>query len=280
MGAGYFSDAIHQFKKIIELDSKHADAYCNLGALYLKLGKVDIATNFYEQALKIQPNNQAIRYMLDALTGKANPQAAPAEYIKNLFDSYANHFDEHLTEQLHYQVPKIMRQTLAEFIPQAAKWRVLDLGCGSGLSGMELRDIANYLIGIDISPRMLDKAREKNIYDELLEADLAIAIANYQNEFDLIIAADTLVYFGDLTAIFRAAQLALHKEGLLAFSLEVGTVRGYQLEQTGRYTHSQLYVEVLAEQFGFKPLTIKKIQGRLQQGEPVDGSLFIYKRIH
>lgn len=278
MAAGYLLESIQQFKKILEIDPKHADAYCNLGALYLKLGKPTAAIENYQRVLQLQPDNKAADYMLNALTGKANPAAAPTEYIKNLFDSYAGHFDQHLTENLHYQVPLLMRQALIEHIPENAQWRILDLGCGSGLSGQELKDIAVHLVGVDISPRMLAKAREKNIYNELLEADILNALRDVKANYDLIVAADTLVYFGDLKPVFASVQAALHDKGLFAFTIETGAVRSYQLTDTARYQHAKIYIEMLAKHFDFQIIVDKKITGRLQQGEPVESNLFVLKK--
>lgn len=278
MAAGYLSEAIQQFQKITEMDPKHADAYCNLGAAYLKMGKQAAAIESYQRVLVLQPNNQAAEYILNALTGQANPPAAPTEYVKNLFDSYAGHFDQHLTENLHYQVPVLLRQALMDQIPANAQWHVLDLGCGSGLAGQELKSIAGYLVGVDISPRMLDKAREKNIYNELIEVDIITALANTKEHYDLIVAADTLVYFGDLKPIFAGIHAVLKDKGLFVFTIETADIRSYQLNDTARYKHAKTYIDVLAKHFEFQIVVDKKITGRLQQGEPVEGNLFVLKK--
>ncbi len=278
MAAGYFQEAIQQFKKILAIKSDHTDSYCNLGAIYLKMGKQQLAIEHYQQALTLQPDNQAIEYMLNALTGKVNPEAAPADYVKNLFDSYAGHFDQELIENLHYQVPILLRQSLIDYISANTKWRVLDLGCGSGLSGQELKDIASHLTGVDISPRMLSKAKGKNIYDELIEKDIISALASMDATYDLIIAADTLVYFGDLTPVFAGVYAVLRMQGLFAFTIETGDVPSYQLSSTARYSHARTYVEVLAKHFDLAILVDKKITGRLQQGEPVEGNLFVLRK--
>jgi len=277
MASGDLTAAIDLFKRTLQLIPRHVDAYCNLGAIYLKMSDRAQALAYYQEAAKLQPDNPAIRYRIAALTGENAPSTAPIEYIKNLFDNYAGYFDQQLTKELHYQLPTLLRQLLQTYLPAREKWRILDLGCGTGLSGAALRDIANHLTGVDISSRMLAKAHEKNLYDKLIEDDINHFLAHAIEDYALIVAADTLVYFGDLTTIFANCRRLLEKNGLLVFSIEVGTVSPYQLQATGRYNHAPYYIEQLAQQHGFAVLDYREVTGRLQQGEAVVSGIFILK---
>jgi predicted TPR repeat methyltransferase len=249
---------------------------CNLGAVYLKMEQPAKAIEFYQKAAELKPDDQTIRFMLDALTGAANASAAPTEYVKNLFDNYAGYFDKHVLDTLHYQVPQLMHDLLKPYLPVTPEqWRVLDLGCGTGLSGAVFRDIAKHLVGVDISPRILSKAREKNIYDELIEMDIVSALNQLQEKYNLIIAADTLVYLGDLSAIFTACHRLLDTNGLFTFSLEAGNVSPYQLQKTGRFTHTKSYIENLAAQHQLTILQCRSITCRTQEEQPVEGFIFV-----
>lgn len=279
MALGNLKDAIEHFKHTLELTPNHVDAHCNLAAIYLKTGKKDQAIDHYQQAVALQPENVAASYLLGALTKNELPSAAPAEYIKQLFDNYAGYFDKQLIEHLHYQTPSLMRTALTKFLPaKKPKWQILDLGCGTGLAGAAFRDLAKCLIGVDLSPRMLEKAREKALYDELIEEDLTNFLATTKTNFDLIISADTLVYIGDLTAVIEGCYRALHEHGLAIFSTELSTGQTYELETSGRFAHTKSYIEKLAIECGFKVLTTQKIIGRYQQSNPVDNIIYILQK--
>lgn len=276
MATGQLEEAIKQFEQTVQLNPNYIDALCNLGAIYLKLDDRKQAIENYQRALSLQPNNEAIQYMLNALTRDAMPATAPAEYIKNLFDNYAGYFDKHLTETLRYKTPQLLRELTHKFL--SAHIKILDLGCGTGLSGAAFHDLADKLVGIDLSPRMLAKAKEKNIYDDLFEANILDALQNQTTKYDLVISIDTLVYFGDLTPIFENVKKVLTEKGIFAFSIESSQEKDYLLNITGRYIHNPAYIEKLATQFDFKVFATQSITGREQDGKPAAGYLFVLQK--
>jgi predicted TPR repeat methyltransferase len=280
MALGQLEAAIKYFQQTLQLNPQHSDALCNLGAIYLKLDNHKQAIEHYQRALAVQPDNPNIIYMLSALTGNQTPTAAPAEYIKNLFDNYAGHFDQHLTETLHYTTPQLLRELIAPFLPNKnPQWKILDLGCGTGLSGENFHDLAIQLIGVDLSPRMLIKAQEKNIYTELIEDNIIDALQRQSEQYDLVLSIDTLVYFGELNNIFEQVKNVLTKKGLFAFSIETSDTENYVLTATGRYQHSSDYIAKLAQQYQLAILASKNISGRQQENKPVSGCLFILQQI-
>jgi predicted TPR repeat methyltransferase len=282
MASGHLEDAIQQFENVLKLLPVHVDAHCNLGAIYLRLGDTARAIKNYRRALMSNPNDEAVKFRLLTLTGDATviPAAAPIAYIKNLFDNYAGYFEQQVTKELHYQLPTLMRKMLENYIsPENKKYKVLDLGCGTGLSGAAIRDLSNDLTGVDISSRMLAKAREKDIYNELIESDIVTFLTTTEKNFDLIIAADTLVYFGDLAEIFAACHRLLNTDGVFIFSTEHGTTGPYQLLNTGRYSHAKSYIEQLAKQNNFTVLASEEIISRLQQGKPVLSDVFVLRKL-
>ena len=98
---------------------------------------------------------------------------------------------------------------------------------------------------------MLDKARDRGAYDELIQGDLAVVLDRYIGAFDLAVSADVLIYVGNLEPAFRACAKAIAPGGIFAFTTEVCAGDGYTLDSTGRYLHSGTYIERLARQHGF-----------------------------
>lgn len=270
----------------LQISQQYIDALCNLGAIFLKLEDRQQASSYYRRALQLQPENPGVRYLVTALSGETPPAAAPTEYIENLFDNYAGSFDQQLTQALHYRIPQLMYKALTDYLLATARdpqqyskqWDILDLGCGTGLSGAPFRDVAKHMVGVDVAQRMLAKAREKNLYDELIAADIKTYLTENTVVYDLIIMADTAIYFGDLAPILAGCYQALKVGGLLIFSTELSDTTGYRLQMTGRYQHAQSYIEKLAQQQHFTLVISEQVVGRYQQDKPVASTLFILQR--
>ena len=289
MDQGRYNDAIEYFSHVLKINPNDFRALNNIGAIYLKVGDYPKAIEYYKTALQIEPDNTEITYLLAALTQDKTPKRAPKEYIQNLFDQYAPNFDTHLTKFLEYDVPNLIYMAVSHPpLPLAAlnteKEKVasgsggcdtvLDLGCGTGLAGEKFRSIAKTLIGIDLSGEMLNAAREKNIYDELKQSDIHSALANYHNNIDVIIAADTLVYIGDLDELFNYCHTALKKGGIFVFTSETTDIYPYILQKTARFAHSKKYIETLAKKYGFSITQEQEITLRKQKNLPVNGVLW------
>ncbi len=273
-------DALNYLIKAIDANPEYFAAYNNLGAVYLKLEKIPKAIESFSAALKLQPNNQEIAYILSALKQETTHDRAPQDYIEHLFDQYAPYFDHHLVEQLKYQSPQLIYEAVMAVIKDDLHLRpILDLGCGTGLAGALFSDLGSPLIGVDLSPRMIQKLEEKNIYDKLIVADLLEALkTNLNNE--LIIAADVLTYLGDLSNLFVSIKKALNPNGLFAFTVEIAppSVSTYILQTSIRYAHNPTYIESLASQHQLNLLTKQKITLRLQHNRPLEGLLYIFRR--
>ena len=202
----------------------------------------------------------------------------PMGYVEDLFDDYAERFDVHLVEKLNYQVPKLISSVVNRHLNPQASSRVLDLGCGTGLVAAQL-DISRIevLVGVDLSQKMLDKARERGVYDELVKQDIVDYLATC-TAFDIIIIADTLVYLGDLQDVFVNIAQHLSTSGKLIFTVESyqdSTHTGYHLQHTGRYAHRQDYVEGLLTSTGLTDFHVATVQLRQGAGSWVDGLLFV-----
>ena len=190
--------------------------------------------------------------MLAACSGHDVPPRASDAYVEETFDSFAASFDSKLA-QLSYRAPALVAQMLAESDVEASKsLDVLDAGCGTGLCGPLIAPYARRLVGVDLSEPMIAQARARNVYDELVKQELTAYLGDSTEEFDVIVSADTLVYFGLLEDVAAAAANALRPGGRLVFTVEelngAGSDAGYTISPTGRYRHARPYVErVLAE---------------------------------
>jgi predicted TPR repeat methyltransferase len=154
-------------------------------------------------------------------------------YVARLFDDYAARFDAHLAGELGYRGPELIAAAL-ERLDSRRFSRCIDLGCGTGLAGAALRERVDTLIGVDLSPRMIARARESRLYDSLEVGDaIAFLASQPARGADLVIAADALAYIGDLGPLFSAAGCALAPGGLLAVSVEamdgIGNSRTFRM---------------------------------------------------
>ncbi len=276
---GRINEALQTYEKALSLSPTAADIHHNLAILYLRNEDRTKAFFHFKEALSLDPTNDTAKHMIMALS-HTQTTAAPLPYITQLFDQYADYYDEHLKNKLRYQVPHLLRNAIGQGLgnnPTAG--RVLDLGCGTGLCGIFFRDLALELIGIDLSPKMLKKAKALGAYEKLFRSDLNEYLSQEQLEpFNLIIAGDVLVYSGALHQIFKNVAQALAPQGKFGFTtehLETGT---YYLQPTGRFAHSSQYIRQLAEENHFTIELEESIVPREHEGVAIQGQLYVLKK--
>ena len=152
---------------------------------------------------------------------------------------------------------------------------VADLGCGTGLCGPLLRSTARRLVGVDLSGEMLARARARAVYDELIETDIVSMLRGAPGGFDLIISADTLVYFGDLTEVVAAVADALRPGGAVAFTVEARSDppgdATFEIQPSGRYRHHPDYVRKTLSNHGLAFITLSPAELRREKGVLVEG---------
>lgn len=273
---GRLDEAATAFEATLQLEPQHPQAHHALGALYSMLGRSEDVTRIYRHWREVAPDHPAARHMAAAVNAGEMPARAADDYIRTLFAPFALAFDEVLTK-LNYRVPALLAALLARF-PADRPLDVADVGCGTGLCAPALRPLARRLVGIDLSPEMLEKARGRGLYDALVEAELTAFLGQNAAAFDLIVVADTLVYFGDLAVPLGAAAGALREGGRIAFNLEHDSAdhsAGYRLNQYGRYVHGEEHVRRRLIEAGFTILSLEATTIREQAQQPVQGLMVL-----
>ena len=245
-----------------------ASARWSLGEILRGLGKLDDAADQYRACLELDPDDRhGARLGLALVSGEAGPDRAPEAYVRQLFDDFAEDFDRCLLDGLKYSAPQVIAQALTPILAGRDGLDVVDLGCGTGLAAAVLRPWAARLDGIDLSPAMIDKARAKGLYDSLTVGD----VLDIGGPYDLAVAADVLVYLGDLSMVMTKVVQALRPGGLFAFTVERAEDGDWHLGAKSRYAHSAPYVRRAAEAAGFAVQLLEPVSTRAEAGQPVPG---------
>lgn len=275
--SGDLAAALAHYQAALAVRPDVAELHHNLGLLYQQLGRNEEAAACFERELSIQPNESA-RHLLAALRGIVT-ERAPATYVRETFDAYADQFDRHLIDKLECHIPELLAGMLD---PKLRDLDILDLGCGTGLMGRLLTKRKRRLVGIDLSPRMIQKAREHGCYDELLVGDLIEWLAApSKDSFDLVVASDVFNYLGNLAVVLRDIKFRLVAGGRLLFSVESAdsTTPDFTLDVTGRYRHRPEHVEALAEAAGYVIERQEAVTLRMEKGVEVAGVLFLLRTL-
>lgn len=278
--AGHDGLAVTAMETAVKLDSTSTIPLERLAKLHIRARRNREAIGVLRRVLRRDPSHAEARFLLAGLTGdrSMNLESPPPALIADLFDTYAPTFEQHLVEDLKYSVPKALAKMLVELgLPADRSRRVIDLGCGTGLAGVELRPYARELIGVDLSPRMIERARARGIYDELKAEDLAATLARV-SDVDWLVAADVLIYVGVLDATFAACARVLRPGGMLAFSIERSDGDDLVLQSTLRYSHSDAYVRRLAAANAFTVERAEPMILRVNDDQPAHGIVYILRR--
>ncbi|MBO6783093.1 MAG: methyltransferase domain-containing protein, partial [Alphaproteobacteria bacterium] len=265
------------FDRALELHEACVSAHWLLGELFSRRGEIDRALHHYRRCLEIDPDANGPAYMIAALGGASAPDRAPDAYVAAFFDWYADHFDAHLTERLAYTGPRQVAEALATARPDGFG-RVLDLGCGTGLAGEAVKPHSDYLVGVDLSPAMLEKARATGAYDELVEGELLDVLGSRADaEFDAVIAVDVLVYVGALDRLLAQVRRTLGADGVFIATFEDADAdAAWELSASGRYRHASRYLRETGLAAGFAAVEVTPTTLREEYGEPVASLIAVF----
>jgi predicted TPR repeat methyltransferase len=312
---GKLKDAAACYQHTIALKPDHTNAHNNLGNVWKSLGKPDKARASFDRALLIKPDNPDTHYNLGVLHSEAGDaeQAAPHfqtcleqdpedsrgarillarldrgrtplqashAQMQSIYNARAHFWDQ----ESRYFGHLLVAQALQDHVDRATL-DILDIGCGTGLVGALVRPLARTLDGVDLSAGMLEKAREKSIYDRLEQADIVSFLSAHKDSYDAILGAAILIHFGDLGPILQAAAQSLRANGLFIFTLfpngssDFAVAASDRLAQSGCYAHSAAYVERLAVACGFSAAVLKEaVHEHDPEGNPVQGFVTVLRR--
>jgi predicted TPR repeat methyltransferase len=268
-------EAVAGFDRVVALSPDHAISWNNRGNALAAMRRFEEAVESYDRALALMPGlAQATENRENALFELKRVSRCPPGYMRNLFDNFAAHYDQTMLGKLGYAAHRHLRDLADRVLPRDPKpWRILDLGCGTGLVGEAFKDLAagGKLDGIDLAPRMLEASRARGIYDELVLDDLENALAAPGPHYDLILAADTMIYIGDLAPTFRGIASRLEPGGFYLFAVESKSGDGWEQTIMHRFRHSESYLRSLAQQAGLDFVDMTECTLRQEAATPVPG---------
>ena len=269
MAAHFLPAAIGEFQRASRIDPNLAEPHYLLGLAWLEAGEAEKALAIFAGLLPdAHPDLAAKIAEAEALRALSR---ANAGYVRHLFDQFSADYDARMLVHLRYAGHTILRQLADLVLPVRQDLFVLDLGCGTGLAGAAFRDMAARLDGIDLSPAMIAKAGERAIYERLSVADIETALFESAAAYDLVLAADSLVYLGDLTAVFVGAAQALKPGGMFLFTAERGEDADFSLGDKRRWRHSEAYIRAEAARAGLDLVGLIQCSPRTEAGRPVPG---------
>lgn len=283
VSCGRVDEALQHYFRALTLAPHNAESMRLLGLAYGALGELDKAAEVYRQWVEQEPENPAPRHYLAACLQQGVPERAADDYVAHTFDAFAASFDAKLMA-LQYRAPQLISEAVEALpgLPLGEKQlRILDAGCGTGLCGPLLKPHASELIGVDLSGEMLKRAEPRQLYDQLIKAELTAFLQAREAAHDLIVSADTLCYFGQLEAVSQAAQRALVPGGWLVFSLESlpdDHETDHHLFPHGRYAHRPDYVRSTLQADAWADIALTPVTLRKEAGKPVLGLIVQARR--
>lgn len=286
---GRQDEAIDYYRKALHLKPDHVEMLHHLGSAYHDQGKLDEALKCFRRILRLEPDNESVLHIVSIINGQ-NPERSPNQFIVALFDQYADNFEAHLVQNLDYKIPEKLAALVVQLKENCLeKWDVLDLGCGTGLVGAAFAPHALRIVGVDLSSRMLARARATGLYERLEQEDIVPMMLREQAAaYDVVIAADVFIYIGRIDEIAREAKRMLRPGGLFAFSAEAleetpeetaapADRVDYRVNRfTGRYSQSSAYIGKLAADNGFRIVTMETSNLRMERAAPVIGWLVAF----
>jgi predicted TPR repeat methyltransferase len=259
LAAELLPTAIAELQRALRLDPDLPRARLLLGEAWLQAGEADKAL--------AQSDDPGLVARAQAIQ---QSQRSDAGYVRHLFDQFSADYDKRMLVDLRYSAPQVLADLFTMVMPGREALAILDLGCGTGLAGQVFKPVAARLDGVDLSPKMIAAAQARHIYDHLSVADLETALAAPEPKYDLVLAADTLVYLGDLARVFDAVRTKLAPDGYFLFTVE-SAAAGFDLGPKRRWRHSEAYLRDLAVQNALSVAGLVAAVPRHEANQPVEG---------
>ena len=260
----------------IELAPDFTSAWFTLAGIREELGEHDAAVSAFRRAQASDPSDRHGAGLRLMRLGAEPVSGMPQAYVQTLFDQYAPRFESSLVDELGYRGPALLFKAVLSVRSAARKpalfKRAIDLGCGTGLAASAFAKAVDHFIGVDLSPRMIERSRATGVYAELDVADMLQGLrARPDASADLILAADAMVYVAELAPVLKEAARVLASGGLLAFTTETHGGEGVVIGHGLRYAHAATYVRAVVESAGLKLPLLEDRSARNEDNAPVPG---------
>lgn len=267
--------ALPELERALAIDPRHFVSWHSRANTLVALKRPQEALECYARALQIDPNNQLAAENRDnALFQLGRLKRCPAGFMRTLFDGFSSHYDDTMLVKLQYRAHLHLRDLAGRVLPRPGSPQgILDLGCGTGLVGMAFRDFAagGPIDAIDLSPLMLEAARARGVYRSLVLGDLENELFSPGPQYDLILAADTMIYLGDLARCLTGVFGRLVPGGHYLFAVEMHNGTGWEQTPENRFRHSDPYLRAEALRTGLDVVTIDPCTLRNEHDVPVAG---------
>jgi predicted TPR repeat methyltransferase len=270
-------ETLQAWSRALELQPGMRNIAIPYGQLLYKMNRVEEARGFYRKWCDANPDDPIACHMLAAMGGSARPDRASDGYVRQTFDDFADSFDERLGD-LQYHAPELLHHAAFNTAAESSSsgLHILDLGCGTGLCGLLFEPMAQRLVGVDLSCKMLAKAAARGCYQQLNHSELTNYLYSCRDRFDLVLAADVLCYFGELSAVFEGVRNVLAPGGRFIFSLEAANdSSGFTIRPHGRYEHDRGYVQQTLDAAGLRQVALFEDTLRFERGSPVKGLIVV-----
>ncbi len=272
---GKYEFSLFHLEKVMDICPDFYEAFFSMAQCYRKMKDEENMLTYLNKTLAKLPKHPGANHLLASFNKKTSSKYS-SEYAQDLFDRYANHFEEHLLSSLKYQVPFIIKEKLQSLNP-SKKSKILDLGCGTGILGKTIIDQFPNIVGVDISSNMIQETRKKEIYTTLYTDDIHDFLLKNEEKFDLIVAADVFIYIGNIKTIFTGIKKCLSHNGYFIFTIELSSeinIKDFQLGKTGRFSHDIDYIETLCKDTNFEIVEKEEIILREENQIGQKGAIF------
>jgi predicted TPR repeat methyltransferase len=277
---GDLAAAADLLEQATDLAPGFASAWFTLGEIREQLGEHKAAIAAFRKAQAADPEDRHGASLHLMRLGAEQLSGMPQAYVRALFDQYAPKFEAALVDDLGYRGPALLFKAVlasrAAVRKPAFFKRAIDLGCGTGLAASAFSREVDHFIGIDLSPRMIEKARSTGLYAELEVADMLQGLRGKPDaSTNLVLAADAMVYVADLGPVLAEAKRVLVSGGVLAFTVETHDGHGVMLGEGLRYAHCADYVRASVEAAGLNLSLLEVRSARNEDNAPVPGLVVV-----
>lgn len=247
-----------------------------MGEASRHLNNKDDAEAHYKKYLKMEPNDpMGAVIKLFNMSAIPQPTTLPTKYIECLFDQYSAFFDICLQKNLSYEAPQEAFSLVEKFCRNKKFERLLDLGCGTGLSTSPFTKYADYREGVDISQGMIDQAKGKRIYNKIYKSSIENFLSTCKRDFDLILCLDVMIYIGEVNSFISKIPIILKDNGYFVFSIQTAPAGDFLLGEDHRYSHGTKYIDTCLGINGLRIIEARCFSLREEHGKNVLGHMYL-----